>query len=175
MGPVYDLFKILFDHSHPPSTFSYRKLNATLRKGLLLAIESEMRFEKDDIKKIYEDFSGVFWFGTDGEDLFTAACIAGNRTAASSFLAWKGRKRFVWPRKKSVGITQKFESKLDLLHFNRVFTWNDELVRVTSFNDEEGTVTVCSYRSSMADYNAKILHRYTLVPGDLKAALQAEA
>ena len=158
---AYNLIRMLHRYSHPGYKHTWLKVNETLRKGLSLAIESEMKFERDEIGQIYNDMKGGHWFGADDEWILRLACTSGNASAARSYLTWKGRKRFVWPKRDRPGAR---ESKLDLLYEGREFPWNGETVTVTSFNDEAGTLTACSYTGG------KVKHRYTLTPADLKAA-----
>lgn len=159
---------MLHRYSHPGYKHTWLKVNETLRKGLSLAIESEMKFERDEIGQIYNDMKGGHWFGADDEWILRLACTSGNASAARSYLTWKGRKRFVWPKRDRPGAR---ESKLDLLYEGREFPWNGETVTVTSFNDEAGTLTACSYTGGKRfTHTSKVKHRYTLTPADLKAA-----
>jgi len=165
---VYALMSNVYDNAHPGSKKSWRKLNQTLREALSLAIRSEMQFEKDEIERIFNDLGGAHWFGDD-EWVLGKACILGNASAARSFLAWKGRKRFVWP--KCDEPRSRAVSRLNLLYVDREFPWNGETVSVTSFNDEDGTLTACSYTGGKRfTHTSKIKHRYTITPADLKVA-----
>lgn len=169
---AYTLVFKLYTYAHPGSKKSWRKLNETLRKGLSLAIRSEMKFERDEIGEIYNDMNGAYWFGADDEWILRLACTSGNASAARSYLGWKGRKRFTWPKPDRPGPQ---DSKLDLLYEGREFPWNGETVTVTSFNDEAGTLTACSYTGGKRfTHTSKVKHRYTITPAELKAA-RAEA
>jgi hypothetical protein len=96
-----------------------------------------------------------------------------------------GRKRFVPPGDVIAdtgsiwfsGMNRR-ATPLKLLFVHAAFTWKGEVVRVTSFNDADGTMTACSYvreDGTPADtaeqkWGDKIHHRYTITPKDLREA-----
>lgn len=162
MSHATQMLNAVHSGSHPGSRHSWRKLNETLRVALSLAIKSEMRFDKDDIGMIHQSRGGVHWF-SDGEWILQEAVCAGNASAATSFLRWKGRKRFVVKAEDQHYINCASKPNLNLLCIGSRFRWNNEVVTVTSFNEDGERLTACSYQS------ARVVHRrYTITPADLK-------
>jgi len=162
-----DFVGAVYHNAHPGSKHSWRKLNASLREALTLAIKSEMLFVPAEIAWIHRNYQGGFWFGS-GEWILRAACLAGNSSAASSFNHWKKRKRFPWKGRITLYGYPGCPKLKYLFEWAR-FWWNDELVEVTSFNDDEGYLIACSYhRSSKPGGRKKVKHRYTITPADLE-------
>jgi len=162
MHTVTNFIHHVYTHAHPGSKHSWRKLNHSLRKALELAITSEMRFTKRDISRIYEQCKGEYWFASR-EWILSLACQVGNATAAASYLHFVGRPRFVVPRHAQV-IPPK--SRLELMFVGRQLLWEDEEVKVTSFNDDRGTVTMCTFDGAL--YSPKVKRRFTCTPGELR-------
>lgn len=162
---VYTMLQSFYHHAHPGSKHSWVRLNQVLHDALSLAIQAQMVFTLDEIQRIYNNMKGEHWFGVDDGWILRKACIVGNASAARSYLKWKGRRRFTVPKDK--------QAKLDLLYENREFTWKGERVTVTSFDDEAGTVTVCSYTGGGRFVrDSKVKRRYTLTATELRDAFK---
>lgn len=131
---------------------SWRTVNATMWSALMLAITGGMSFSVDDFAEIYKSMRAGYWIGEGGERLYAAACEAGNLQACQSYEALKGRNPFMWEGKR--------------LHVGHEFMWEGLAVKVTSFADENASLTACAYhpRSSHHEYRSStgIARRFTI-------------
>jgi hypothetical protein len=143
--PVVTMMSIVHHNAHPGSKRSWRKLNETLRAVLRMAVRSEMRFEVDDVRDIYDLCNGSFWFGSNDEWFLSDACKVGNASAAASYLSFKGRDRFRVRPLPGISSYNANHYGLDLLCVGREVQMQGDTFEVTSFNDDKGTVTLCSY------------------------------
>jgi hypothetical protein len=160
---------------------SIRRTKEGMRQTLTLAIQLGLPFALRDFtwlatnpRPAYYDTSpfgfrallSIETSKNSGEGWYTAAIQHEHMTACQSFEHWKGRRPFV------VQGTR--------LHIGAVLTWQEHLAFVTSFRDEEGTLTACSYaqagrqfhrngRAVNAGYGA-IQHRFTITHASLAAA-----
>lgn len=127
---------------------SWSTINATMRATLMLAVTGGMSFAKGDFAEIYRSMRGGYWFGESGEGYYSAACEAGNLQACASFEEWTGRKPFMWEGSR--------------LHVGRRLTWEGLDVKVTSFQDDKGHLTACSYTYDGRGRDIKIERRFTI-------------
>lgn len=138
---------------------SWLQLNSAMSKALGLAIESGMRFDRDDCATIYKEFRGGYWFGDARAQeyrWYARACglernnHGGNLSAAKSFEAFTGRKPFLLNGRRlcvTSGVTLK----------NEPGQWE-----VTSFNDHAHTMVLVTYRPEEEGRPRKILRRMSV-------------
>lgn len=167
---VIDLLRIAIDNSFAVKSHSWQTTNETRRQLVSLAIDAGFRFHLDDFVKMAESFHSAYWLGTPPEMVYRHAVLEHNLSAALSFEHWKKRKPFILKGKR--------------LAVGSIFQWNDELVQVTSFNDESSSLVACSYEKPFShtqentipkwasDYR-KIKHRYTISNSALKEFIKA--
>lgn len=139
-------------------SLSYSRLNAVMADAVKLAIDSEMAFDPDDFRYIYDEFRGSYWFGeSKGEHFYTAACLVGNVSACQSFEEFAGRPPLIYKSKR--------------LHIGSMFRWENRTVKVTSYgNDARGWyVGVCSYKPQGAGHGYKVDKRMKVSLAELKA------
>jgi hypothetical protein len=131
-SPAMQLVRRAWENRCEATAHSWRTVNNTMYEALKLAITGGMSFAVGDVAEIYRSMRGSYWFGESGEGLYSIACDAGNLQASQSFEAWRGRKPFMWEGKR--------------LSVGSQFVWEGLLVRVTSFQDDAGALTACSYK-----------------------------
>lgn len=77
---AFELIEFVWNNE---KTDSYVRVNTTMYKAVILAIISQMEFNKNDFKNIYAGFSGCYWFGVNsngkgvGETFYREAVISG--------------------------------------------------------------------------------------------------
>lgn len=129
---------------------SYQRLNTAMYLALKNAIEADLEFHEADLDKM----PGIGrWLTAGGENLYALACGSErgilNASAAAAFEKMYGRKVWLWAEEtKTPG----------RLFIGSQFTWEGELVTVTSFNDTKQTLVACSYKDAhrfMSDDEAK--------------------
>lgn len=59
---AFELIEFVWNNE---KTDSYVRVNTTMYKAVILAIISQMEFNKNDFKNIYAGFSGCYWFGVN--------------------------------------------------------------------------------------------------------------
>lgn len=62
---AFELIEFVWNNE---KTDSYVRVNTTMYKAVILAIISQMEFNKNDFKNIYAGFSGCYWFGVNSDD-----------------------------------------------------------------------------------------------------------
>jgi hypothetical protein len=163
---TYTLLSLVWDQACDYRSFSWSRLNHSMRAALQLAIGC-FQFSDDDFARIETDFRYNRWNNENcGEDDYAMAVAENNVSACLSFERWKGRKPFiardVEPRchrqlSHSVGTRQTCR-----LCLGARFFWRGEEVTVTSISWDR--VVACSYRVKKdTNYQRqKVLHRYTI-------------
>lgn len=95
---AFELIEFVWNNE---KTDSYVRVNTTMYKAVILAIISQMEFNKNDFKNIYAGFSGCYWFGVNsngkgvGETFYREAVISGNISACQSYEAFYNFKPFI--------------------------------------------------------------------------------
>lgn len=119
-------------------TDSFQSLNSGLSDLLQSLISLELEFAEDDVKNIYENFSGGRWFGVSwngksiGEHLYSLACHK-NKSFATSFEKFRNRKPFIVSNKRLCEGTE-------ILYKGLFF-------HVTGFNSEGDRIYFAGYKN----------------------------
>lgn len=173
--------------------FSDRRFSSTLHDALDLAIKGGLTFDKDDCSKFKDEFAlggGYFreQFLSFSDEFYTKAIIAGNISACHSFEHYVERKPFI---KNNVDHPYSWLNSMpgrwditrprDRLGLGSKFTWQEEIVTVTSFDDKNGRIICCSYKpqerhapcpkcnsGGWAIGTLKVKHIYKLTHKDLR-------
>jgi hypothetical protein len=132
---------------------SWRRLNSAMFRTLKTAILGGMHFEPGDVTAIYKAFNAAHWIGEADEVLYAMACAGESGANVPAAMAWEahfGRPAYLWAEKTKTP---------ERLHVGAEFTWQGQLVKVTSF-DESGTyLTACSYKDrGRIDRRFKVTH-----------------
>lgn len=144
---------------------SWQCLNESLSTALKNAIRSGMKFNIDDVSAFPQK---GYWF--HGENAYAQACGAGRGTDNTSFcLSYEShcnRKPWLWPE------ATKTPARL---YVGAKFTWNNQTVEVTSFNDANGSLTACAY-AKKEEYPRRPIKRYTITHSEMmEVRKQADA
>lgn len=130
MSPALRAFRLLEQLS---PTDSWRDTNASRHEALAYATRW-MRFDPEDVAKIYSEFKGGYWFG-DAEGHYASAIAAGNKSAMAAWEHFLRREPWIY--------TDHLGERTRLT-VGSWFEWEGERVKVTSFADAN-TVVACSY------------------------------
>lgn len=168
-SPVIVLIGHVWDHALAATGHSWARLNRSLRNALVLAIDSGMKFGRDDFKVIEQRYRPGYWM-SNGEGIYSTAVESANDTAAIAFEKWKDRKPFFY--------TEIWHGKTrgkQRLHVGDRFRWKDELVTVTSFSPDQKSIVACSYQEKKPTKehpypSDKVLHRYVVTRDELAKA-----
>lgn len=118
-------------------TKSYDRLNSIMYQSVLLAIEAQMRFEKNDFVDICNKCNGGYWFGCNtngkgyGSGFYIQAKSFNNSSALQSYEQFAGIKPFIHKNKRIV--------------FNDYLQDNNYIYEVTGFN-ENNQITLVAYK-----------------------------
>jgi hypothetical protein len=161
------LIQLVWDHNREATGFSWTRLNGSMYRAVMLAIDAGMRFAVSDFAGIYEELRGHYWFGTDndhsqGEAFYSAAVKVDNLSACQSFEAWKKRPPFICEGRR--------------LHDGARFEWKGHRVRVTSFAPDGQSLTACKYKSYVVQpgyLREKVEKRFKVTIEDLRASERA--
>lgn len=168
-----ELIQLVWDNANAATGHSWARLNRSLRNALVLAIDSGMKFGRDDFKTIAERYRPEYWM-SDGEGIYSTAVTSSNDTAALAFEKWKDRKPFFF--------TEMWHGKTrgkHRLHVGARFEWNGEHVTVTSFLSDQSSLVACSYQEKKPTKehpypSDKILHRYVVTREELSKSEKAK-
>ncbi len=168
-SPAYTLLAHVWQHANKSSLFSWERLNRSMHSALILAIDSGMKFDKDDFTKTSKDFRIAFWVG-DGEGIYTQAVKSGNISACQSMETWLNRKPFIakFPTDLSTyGVGHSAHRKESRIAVGTQFMWDSKHVTVTSFSKDNESLTACTYKPYSESNERKIEKRYHITLKEL--------
>jgi len=168
-SPVITLIQHVWDNANAATGHSWARLNRSLRNALVLAIDSGMKFGRDDFKVIEDRFRPSYWI-SDGEGIYSTAVESSNDTAAIAFERWRDRKPFFF----STCFHGRKRGR-QRLHVGARFQWKSEYVTVTSFADDGASLIACSHTRAKATKENKypqdkVLHRHVITRPELTKA-----
>jgi len=140
---------------------SWRVINNANAAALHLAIESRMKWERDDVVSLRAWCGRGTSYQSFGECDYTHAIKAGNISAILAYEHAEGRKPFFY-----VG----HRGNKSRLHVGASLVWTDALtLEVTSFPDAD-TMIACEYAPIPGEgYRRAIIHRVTITRAELTA------
>lgn len=174
-SPAIRMLTVIWQNSQEATGHSWLRLNQAMRGGLMLAVEAGLTFEVGDLAECGKRFNAGYWFGENIEDFYRRAVCYGNSSAWKCYEEWAQRKPFILAGARvhaNYGGGRMGESLARLVE-GAEFVWNGERVKVSSFNDKNGSFTACSYTyepgvncekcNRLTAYpESKLLHRYTI-------------
>ena len=93
MSPAMKFLQMIWKHEGYQMSYSWLRLNQSMRQGLHLAITAGMKFDPDDFKIIMSDprgaslasgYNGGYWIGEKGnEECYSLACANNEHRQAS--------------------------------------------------------------------------------------------
>jgi hypothetical protein len=161
-SPAVALVRHLWDHAQEATGHSWTRLNGALYQAVALAVRAGLEFAPGDVRALYDEFNGGFWFHEqNGEGWYAEAVEYRNASAWKSLEGYWGRWPFLWEGER--------------MHVGRQFRWQGEHVTCTSFNDKEGYFVACSYehKGEGRDYARSVKRRHKVTHADLAAARKA--
>ncbi|MCL1942004.1 MAG: hypothetical protein FWF54_00400 [Candidatus Azobacteroides sp.] len=135
ISKAFESVKFIWDNE---KTDSYVRLNSLMRDTLELAINAQLKFNKNDFDNIFNNFLGSYWFGANtngkgmGEHFYTLACNVDNISAARSYEAFYGFKPFISKKGNRLHTGSRLQSK-------------DKCFRVTGFDFDTKRIHFVSY------------------------------
>ena len=180
------LLQLVWDHNQEAISHSWLKLNHSMHRALFLAVQSGMKFAKDDFETMHTRFRAGYWCG-DLEYFYREAVLYRNASAWQAYENYRARTPFIW---KDARLTVRTGDGpcgdgLARLVVGAEFTWKGEQVTVTRVKDgAEPAVIACSYSRTKEKIcprcknivewpKEKILHRYSITHADLRTARAA--
>jgi len=143
-----ELLAICWRHNQEVTGHSWQRMNETMHRALMLAVQCGMRFAPDDLTQMMERFNAGYWCG-NLEYFYRAAVFYRNPSAWQAFETYRGRKPFIWkPARVKSWADEKHgqDENPPRLVIGAEFLWKGERVTVTSFKDgDEPYLTACSY------------------------------
>jgi len=153
ISKAYELVRFVWDNENIGSS-SYMRLNQLMRNALNLAIEAQLKFDKDDIERMFKNFSGGYWFHANtngkgcGEGFYSNACKKGNTSAAQSYEAFYEFKPFI-------------SLKGYRMHERKELRTKDRRFRVTGFDFDTKKIHLVSYDiNDYQEQGKKQLHNF---------------
>lgn len=187
-SPVIQLLSHLWEKAQKGTSHSWLRFNQGMRDGLFLAVQMGYKFESGDLEIAMKRFNGGYWIGSTGmEDFYRMAAAYRNASAWQCFEERSGRKPFI-VKDATLHCNYgggRMGGGLPRLVVGAEFAWSNEVVKVTSFNDEDASLTACSYKYSAETVCEKcrnivvyrkesIKNRYRITHFDIKAANKAK-
>ncbi len=183
-SPAIQLIAQLWNHRQESTSHSWLRMNQGLHEGLMLAVKLGLTFDENDIDVLFERFRASYWIGSDTEVFYVLSVYFGNRSAWKAYETHRKRIPFIWtPAQLEIAGNRTMLNPPRLTVGCR-FTWKDEEVKVSSFNDEKGYLNAlsfirddglsCEKCGSFTTWpKSKTLHQYKITHDDLKAAKKA--
>ena len=182
-SPAIQLLTLLWENRQKETSHSWLKLNHSMSDGLRLAIRMGLTFNLGDIELCHKRFRAGYWFGADIEWIYQLAVLYRNASAWKCFEDYRKRKPFIVKGAKLDTHTGDGPcgSGLARLVVGAEFTWNGEKVKITSFNDVNGSFVAVSYRrdgewqwcskckGEIKSPKEVVARRYTITHADLAA------
>jgi len=156
-SPALTAFRLLVELT---PTESWRDVNSCRFDALAYATEY-LRFDPSDVKTIYNEFRGSYWFGCGSgadERLYERAVKKGNVSACVAWEKFFGRKPWI-------GDTS--EGKRERLAVDIKIRWEGVWCFITSMSDEK--LIACTYKKGTG-YERKIDRRFTITREAFKQA-----
>jgi hypothetical protein len=111
---------------------SWARINATMRRGLRLAIEAKLTFRLDDFDMIYHRFRAGWWIGASGlEPFYADACTTPNSSAWKAIEHSLNRTPLLYRGKR--------------LYVGASLAWEEQRVTVTSIDPDGSRFVACAY------------------------------
>jgi len=145
------LLAILWNNRQQCTPHSWLKLNHAMREGLFLAVRMGLRFDPTDLHYCFQNFRMGYWIGNEGlESFYSEAVVYRNASAYQCAEHHMVRKAFIVPGAQIRHIHTgdgPAGGGLTRLVIGAQFQWEGETVSVTSFFDDLGYFTACSYKT----------------------------
>lgn len=147
-SPALHMIRHVREHKGNGMGRSNERQNQVIDEAIRLAIGGGLRFDVGDFKALATPshqsyYAKSFLRYHDQEGHYSAACGRDrgreNMSAALAFEAWSGRKPFLIRQDPDVKTATR-------VYVGCQFQWYGQRVKATSFNDEAGSFTACTYK-----------------------------
>jgi len=145
ISKALELVKFVWDNEKIGGN-SYTRLNELMRNAVKLAIEAQLKFNKDDVNFIFHHCNGGYWFRANtngkgcGEDFYSFACKVDNTSFCQSYESFYDFKPFI-------------SKKGNRLYERATLRSNDKRFRVTGFDFDIKRIHLVSY--DISDWHEK--------------------
>jgi len=179
LSPAARFVSIIYNHSGHRNRGADAQFDSAQQNALKLAIKAYLPFDIDDMDWIHQNCRFIWHAGSGdnwGENYYSIACACGNSSAARSFEKMKGRKPFIWKGNvdhHGAGRGREGRSN-DRLSVGDTFNALNQELTVTSFDDKNERIIVCSYKPQERDNRGytigtlKVKHIYKLTRKELR-------
>ena len=174
MSEAIKLLDLVWGNANRATGFSYERLNHSMRDALRLTIGSGFAFELGDMKYIAEHYRFGYWCGSCIEWIYSLAVAVENMSVVKSFEAWKGRTPFMFDGvsiQSNNGFTHgsRMTRQRERLVVGADCEWRGYSVTVTSFAQDQKSLTACSYRRMQnGGYSGQVEERFTITHDAIK-------
>lgn len=166
--PVMQLMAMVYANACRATGLSWERINQSMRRALLLAIESGFLFTEDDFANVFRMPNAGYWTG-EMEEYYSAAVAGGNTPACHSFEAMQRRPPYIMDdvrHDRDGGQHGTPSRERDRVAVGSRTTWNGYSVQVTSFAKDGSYLTACSYKprdpKKKFEYETKIDRRFKI-------------
>jgi len=153
---------------------SWERLNNAMRGALKMAVGAGFEFKLNDITHVIRNYRSSYWIGESDEWVYADAISVDNTSAIKSYEHCRKREPFIAENVNRNGCCRSLYMhggggvcQKSRLAVGFSFTWNGQTVKVTSFADDQLSLTACSYKDTGNDYERKIDKRYTITRAEL--------
>lgn len=161
-SPGMTWLRMLWDHEGAKMGDSWERINQTMASGLRLAIRAGMEFWPDDLSHMYQEpnryeqggFNAGYWIGCSIEEYYRLAVghsryghVPPSPTAIAMIEKHLGREPFIYKTATCVtGIRLAVGEQFYWNLSRRKGTDDYQLVTVTSFAEDQQSLTACTYK-----------------------------
>lgn len=174
-----ELLDLIYENTNRATTHSWERLNHAMRAALTLAVGSGLEFALGDLAHIGSSYKSGYWLGDSDELVYNEAILNGNMTAIKSFEAWKAREPFIADGVRPAECYGTFvhgssDRQRERLHKGASFNWKGHRVTVTSFAEDQKSLTACSYKPDKDGFRTeKVAKRFKITRDDILADRKA--
>lgn len=154
-SPAYELLYHMWNHTRKRSRFA---LDGSMRRTVILAIDSGMRFGKDDFAKIARNMPRL---GFRDEGIYSQAVKSGNISACQAMEVFFKRKPFIagFPVDLRTGSGRDAFRSNGRIAVGTRFRWDGQYVTVTSFSEDGESLVACAYKPLERENTEQVIDR----------------
>ena len=177
------LLDLVYENANQATGHSWERINYAMCTALELAIGAGFEFAEGGMAHIFANYKSGYWLGETSEWIYSAAIRNGNMSAIKSFEAARKREPFIADYVTATGYRSNFVHcggrwKRERLHVGATFPWKGATVTVTSFADDQQSLTACSYKEvashpGSAYMKDKVDRRFKITRADILAERKA--
>lgn len=174
---VIELLDLVWQNANSATSFSWERLNHSMRSALGLTICSGFEFAEDDIQYVMKNYRSGRWIGACDEWIYRDAILVGNMSAIKSFEKYRGREPFIADdvtigmfRGDFQGVAS--DRKRERLAVGFGFSYRGFRLKVNSFAKDGSYINCATYKKAKRPdgYDTeKIDKRFKITVADIQA------